>query len=85
MLRNDRRRSGDEKRHWIVTGPSGFDPDCEVCRAIQSSPPEVAGESLFEGGIIVTPVVSMEALLPIIAAMERACRCPFCVGSSRRS
>ncbi len=43
---------------WLISG--GFDPDCELCRALSEGNPEVFGDPLEVDGVEVREVLDLE-------------------------
>ena len=45
----------NEPLPWLISG--GFDPDCEMCRALSEGNPEVFGEPFMKDGVEIRQVL----------------------------
>ena len=62
------RKPAQEPRPWVISG--GFDPDCEMCRAMMGGGAEIFGDPLEVDGAEVREILDLERAQEMFRALE---------------
>ena len=63
-----KRNPAEEPRPWVISG--GFDPECEMCRAMMGGGAEIFGDPLEVDGAEVREILDIERAQEMFRALQ---------------
>ena len=66
--RKSKAKPSQESRPWVISG--GFDPECEMCRAMMGGGAEIFGDPLEVDGAEVREILDIKRAQELFRALE---------------
>ena len=63
-----KRKSAEEPRPWVISG--GFDPGCEMCRAMMDGDADIFGDPFESGGAEIREILDFERAQEMFRALR---------------